>query len=169
MSATSRRLWPLALCALLGCGPRANEAPLDVAVEVDSVALDRASGSPVVILAEVSGRRALPIWIGIAEAHSIAAEMEHRRPPRPNTHDLAKRLVDRLDGAVQRVVVTELHDGTFYAVLFLAAHGQIFEIDARPSDAIALALRFGAPLFVRESLFDEAARVATPPRDEQST
>jgi hypothetical protein len=163
MPAASHLSSILALLAALACGPRSGPAPPEVPVEVDSVAVDRASGSPVVILEEVSGnRRALPIWIGFAEAHSIAAEMEHRRPPRPNTHDLAKQLVDRLEGAVERVVVTELRDGTFYAVLFLVAHGRVLEVDARPSDAIALALRFGAPLFVREPLFDEAAQTSPP-------
>jgi bifunctional DNase/RNase len=171
MAAARWCLLPLSVALLLGCGARGPAVdPHEVAVEVGSVAVDRASGSPVVILEEMAGdRRALPIWIGVAEAHSIAAEMEHRRGPRPNTHDLAKALVDQLDGAVLRVVVTELRDGTYYALLFLASHGEVFEIDARPSDAIALALRFGAPVYVREPLFEQALHATPPQADEHST
>lgn len=149
----------LALAAACGEGadaPSSAADPHDVAVEVASIGVDP-TGTPVVLLADRAGARSLPIWIGIPEAQSIAAEMEHRRPPRPNTHDLAKRLIDGLEGALERVVVTELRDGTYYAVIFLATRGRSIEVDARPSDAIALALRAGAPLFVREPLFQEAA------------
>jgi bifunctional DNase/RNase len=166
--ATPRCLFALALAALLGCGPEVASDLPEVPVEIDGIAVDRASGTPVVILEEISGPRALPIWIGVAEAQSIASEMEQRHPPRPNTHDLAKRLVDRLEGAVERVVVTELREGTYYAVVFLTSRGQVFEVDARPSDAIALALRFHAPVFVRETLFEEAERT-TPQTGERST
>jgi hypothetical protein len=167
--AAARRVLVSVVAALLACEERAPAERHEVAVEVESVAVDRASGSPVVILEEVAGSRALPIWIGFAEAHSIAAEMERRRPPRPNTHDLAKRLVDQLQGVVERVVVTELRNGTYYAVLLVAARGRVIEIDARPSDAIALALRCHAPLFVREALFEKAERAPPPDPDEQST
>lgn len=154
---------------LAACGDGGG-APLHadhVAVEVASVAVD-ASGTPVVLLADRDGARSLPIWIGLAEAHSIAAEMEHRRPPRPNTHDLAKRLIDDLEGAVERVVVTELRDGTYYAVIELSTRGRSLQVDARPSDAIALALRCGAPLFVREALFSAAADARERGADEQA-
>jgi len=154
----SLRLAPLLAALLAGCGD--GDGPLPgpqdlVAVEIASIGVD-ASGTPVVLLADRSGGRSLPIWIGLAEAHSIAAGMEHRRAPRPNAHDLAKRLIDDLEGALERVVVTDLRDGTYYAVIFLSAHGRSVEVDARPSDAIALALRCGAPLFVREALFRAA-------------
>jgi bifunctional DNase/RNase len=139
------------------CSAPAPELPPDVAVKVASIAVDP-TGSPVVILEESRGGRALPIWIGIAEARSIASEIERHRPPRPNSHDLTKRLVEGLDGVVERVVVTELRDGTYYALIFVSSRGQQIEIDARPSDAIALALRFDAPLLVREALFDAADR-----------
>jgi bifunctional DNase/RNase len=154
----SRRLLlaPLLAALAAGCGadPRSSAPAGDVAVQVASIAVDP-NGTPVVLLEDRNGARALPIWIGLAEAHSIAAEMEHRTPPRPNTHDLAKRLIDDLEGALERVVVTELRDGTYYAVIFLSTRGRRIEVDARPSDAIALALRCGAPLFVREALFAE--------------
>lgn len=139
----------------------------DVAVQVASIAVDP-SGTPVVLLADRGGDRSLPIWIGVAEAHSIAAEMEHRRPPRPNTHDLAKRLIDDLEGALERVVVTELREGTYYAVIVLSTRGRRIEVDARPSDAIALALRCGAPLYVREALFDTGDDAIPRAADERS-
>lgn len=165
-----RKLLPVApLLALLlaACSEDAPEPGADVAVEVGSIAVDP-SGSPVVLLEDRRGERSLPIWIGLAEAHSIAAEMEHRQLPRPNTHDLAKRLIDGLEGQLERVVVTELREGTYYAVIFLSAHGRRIEVDARPSDAIALALRFRAPLFVRERLFGDAGPVLPPTVDEQA-
>jgi bifunctional DNase/RNase len=157
------------LLALAACGEPARDASRDVAVEVGRVALDRASGAPVVVLEESGGDRSLPIWIGIAEAPSIASEMENHKPPRPNTHDLAKRLIDRLEGALQRVVVTDLRDGTYYAVLIVAVNGEVIEVDARPSDAIAIALRCGAPVFVREMLFEEASRASPSEGEERST
>jgi bifunctional DNase/RNase len=128
----------------------------DVAVEVRQVAFDPVSQSPVVILEETEGDRQLPIWIGVAEAQSIAQRLEAVELPRPNTHDLAKRLVEGLKGAVERVTVTELREGTYYAVIALRTAGDDVDIDARPSDAIALALRMAAPVFVREPLFESA-------------
>jgi bifunctional DNase/RNase len=151
----SLRLAPLLVALLAGCSEGTDPRVEDVAVEVASIAVDP-NGTPVVLLEDRSGERSLPIWIGLAEAHSIAAEMEHRRPPRPNTHDHAKRQIDDLEGALERVVVTDQRDGTYNAVIFLSTRGRRIEVDARPSDAIALALRCGAPLFVREALFSEA-------------
>jgi bifunctional DNase/RNase len=140
--------------ALAGCGGLDADSPREVAVRVGYVAMDPRSQSPVVVLEESEGERALPIWIGYAEARSIAAEIEHEPAPRPNTHDLAKRLIDGLEGNVERVVVTELREGTYFATLVLASRGKRVEIDSRPSDAIAIALRFDAPLYVRETLFE---------------
>ncbi|MCL4686449.1 bifunctional nuclease family protein [Myxococcota bacterium] len=151
----------------LACGAPAPEAIEDIVVRVSGVAVDR-TGSPVVILEEQDGGRALPIWIGVAEARSIASEIERLHPPRPNAHDLAKRLIESLDGAIERVVVTELRDGTYYARILVSAHGQRREVDARPSDAIALALRFDAPLLVREALFDDASREPGAPAEERA-
>ena len=156
-----------AIALLVACGGSSPDPAPDVAVKVARIAVDP-SGSPVVLLEEREGGRALPIWIGLAEAHSIAAEIEQRRPPRPNSHDLAKRLIEDLEGAVERVVVTELREGTYYAVIFLTARGQRLEVDARPSDAIALALRCGAPLFVREALFDDVERARRPAPEERA-
>jgi len=143
--------WVAVLLLFGACGGREAANP-DIAVKVDSVVLDERVGSPVVVLQEWEGERSLPIWIGLAEAQSIASEMENVRPERPNTHDLATRLIDGLQGKVERVVVTELRGGTYFATIFLRARGRTIEVDSRPSDAIAIALRTGAPLFARDDL-----------------
>ena len=142
-----------ALLALAACGG-AGDGPADVAVEVRFVTLDPVAQSPVIVLEERDGPRRLPIWIGLAEAQSIAQQLQEVEPPRPNTHDLAKRLVLGLEGAIERVTVTELREGTYYAVIALRANGKAVDVDSRPSDAIALALRMAAPVFVRAPLFD---------------
>jgi len=133
-----------------GVAPNGDE----VRVRVEGLALDDDAETPVVILVEEGGERRLPIWIGMAEAHSIAAELNEQEPPRPNSHDLAKRLIEGLEGVVRRIVVTELRDGVYYARIDLEQRGKIIPVDARPSDAIAIGLRLGAPLFVRAVLFE---------------
>jgi bifunctional DNase/RNase len=153
----------LALLALLvvthaGCSGSEPPAVEDILVEVSMVALD-SHRSPVLILHDERGDRHLPIWIGAAEAQSITLEIEKYEARRPNAHDLANRVIQGLDGEIIRVVVTELRAGTYYAALFLRTNGQTVEVDSRPSDAIAIALRAGAPIFVRAPLFDEATDV----------
>ncbi len=128
-------------------------SPDEVPVQVGRVVLDQRN-LPVVILEEQNGPRWLPIWIGPAEARSIAIEMEDQTSPRPNTHDLAKRVIDGLHGEVVRVVVTELRNATYFATLALRVRGDVVVIDSRPSDAIAIALRVEAPIFVRAPLFE---------------
>jgi bifunctional DNase/RNase len=140
--------------AAMACDRAPPALETEVPVTLDRVAIDD-HDSPVIVLEEEGGPRWLPIWIGLAEAHSIALEMEQRRLPRPNTHDLARSVIREMKGRVARVVVTELRGGTYYAILNLDVGGEQVEVDARPSDAIAIALRDGAPIFVRESLFDE--------------
>jgi bifunctional DNase/RNase len=152
-----RTRFPLLILALgaLACSGASAPPRDDVAVVVGMVTIDPMSKTPVVILEEQRGGRRLPIWIGVNEARAIAQRLEDVTPPRPNTHDLAKRLVEGLDGAVERVTVTELRESTYYAVIALRVGEARIEIDSRPSDAIALALRTAAPVFVREGLFDE--------------
>ncbi len=144
----------LAACFTAACSQE-PEPPLlrDVPVSVDRIAIDD-QGVPVVVLEEEGGPRWLPIWIGSAEARSIALEIEERTSPRPNSHDLARAMIRGLDASVERVVVTELRAGTYYAVLEVAIGDRVVEIDARPSDSIAIALRDGAPIFVRAKLFE---------------
>jgi hypothetical protein len=161
------RALTFALVALAACG-RGAAGPADVAVEVRFVTLDPVAQSPVIVLEERDGSRRLPIWIGLAEAQSIAQQLEAVEPPRPNTHDLAKKLVLGLEGALERVTVTELREGTYYAVIALRANGRAVEVDSRPSDAIALALRMAAPVFVRATLFETRAPESGPFESEAS-
>lgn len=144
------------------CAGRDAVPPDDVLVRVDRVVLD-ANHAPVLVLEERDGPRWLPIWIGTAEAHSIALQIEERSSPRPNTHDLAQRVIRGLEGTVERVVVTELERGTYFAVLSLRTGDRVVEIDSRPSDAIAIALRTEAPVFVRARLFTETGDDLEPP------
>ncbi len=150
----NRRTLALLLAVLVSsCSPGPEPDP-EVAVRVEAVTLDPHSNSPVLVLGELEGSRRLPIWIGFSEARSIASVLENQSQPRPNTHDLAKRLIDQLEGRVERVVVTRLTEEIYYALIVVNAQGRIVEVDARPSDAIAIGLRYEAPLFVREAVFE---------------
>lgn len=157
----ARRPTGLLLLALaLGCGGTEVPPPPsdEVLVHVGAVILAHVE-TPVVILEEENGPRALPIWIGRAEALSIASQISRQPPPRPNFHDMAQRLLQQLEADVERVVVTQLRNGTYYAILHLRANERHIEIDVRPSDGIAMALRTEAPILVRASVFEEAGEV----------
>src|SRR5712664_1187722 len=147
------------MIAVLACTAAAHART--VAVEVAGMALDLATGSPVVRLVEKGdskSARELPIWIGPFEAQAIAIEMQGVPAPRPMTHDLMKQLVERLGGKLVRVEIGELRDNTYFATLHLQRPGEKeLTVDARPSDAIALALRFHGPILVAEELFARAA------------
>lgn len=132
-----------------------------VPVEVMRLGLDRTSNTYVVILRELDGTRVLPIWIGQPEAESIVIEMHHIRRDRPLTHDLCKQLVVQLGATLRRVDITRVASGTYYAELHLASRDGGVTVDARPSDSIAIALRFGAPIFAEESLLDTAVVTQT--------
>ncbi len=136
-------------------------------VLVDILGLSPSPSSPgayALILKETEGDRRLPIIIGQFEAQAIALELEGIRPPRPLTHDLVKNVLDSLGNSLSDVLISELREGTFYARLNLEGNSISHEIDARPSDAIAIAIRFGAPIYVAESVMEEAATV--PDKDE---
>lgn len=126
---------------------------------VKGLTLDPLTNLPVVILKDVEGNRALPIWIGSFEANAIALEMERVTPPRPMTHDLIRNILEGLKAKVSRIVVNDLRDNTYYAVIFLSVNDTEVAIDARPSDAIALALRVKAPIFVAEKVIREAKSI----------
>ena len=133
-----------------------------VEVTVARLGLDATSSAFVVVLEEVKGERALPIWIGRPEAEAIAAQLNGVKRERPMTHDLAQQIVIGLGGLLRRVQVTKVHDGTYHAELHLTRAGQAVIVDSRPSDALALALRLEAPIFVAESLFaDESDESST--------
>lgn len=121
--------------------------------KVEGLALDMTTNSPVVILAPSTIEKVLPIWIGHAEAWGIAMELSGVKPRRPMTYDLLRTVIRSMGGTVDRVEITELVEQTFYARIYLQANGKTFEIDARPSDSIALALKANARIFVNEQLF----------------
>ena len=146
----------LGLVAVLGC--RAAAPPgAEVEVDVRNVGFDHDAGLPVVILQAREGGRILPIWIGNAEAQAIAMEMQKVAPPRPMTHDLVKRILDSTGVALRRVRITDLKEQTFFARLVLDHGGREIEVDSRPSDAIALALRCACPILVSRALLEGAA------------
>ncbi len=124
-----------------------------VEVVVSRLGLDASSQAFVVVLEEKGGERALPIWIGRPEAEAIAAHLNQVKRERPMTHDLAQSIINGLGGLLRRVQVTRVLEGTFFAEMHFNKGGQPVVIDARPSDAIALALRLGAPIFVADTLF----------------
>jgi len=130
-----------------------GEAMIEVAVK--ALVLDERTHVPVVLLKEKDGERILPIWIGPAEASAIAIALEDVEPQRPLTHDLLLSVIEGLRGAVQKVVVTELKDSTFYARIFIRGEGGVATVDARPSDSVALALRARAPIFVASMVFEQ--------------
>lgn len=123
-----------------------------VEVEVMRLGLDRASNSYVVILQEKGGSRLLPIWIGPSEAESIVIEMNKLKRERPLTHDLCKNLITAMGGTLRRVHITKVENRTFYAELHIARSTGAVSVDARPSDSIAIALRFSAPIFAEDNL-----------------
>lgn len=126
-----------------------------VEVVVSRLGVDAASQAFVLVLEEKDGERSLPIWIGRPEAEAIAAHLNEVKRERPMTHDLAQSIIGALGGLLRRVQVTRVHNGTYFAELHLTRGGQPIIVDSRPSDAIALALRVGAPIFVADPLFTE--------------
>jgi len=116
---------------------------------------------PVIVLGERAGQRVLPIWVGMFEANAIYLQMEHVQPPRPMTHDLLRTVIADLEGLVERVVVCDLKDNTFYATIHIRTPRAKLAVDARPSDAIALALRTGSPIFVEETVIQNARSAET--------
>jgi len=129
----------------------------DVLMAVKGLMLDPGSNVPIVILQDESGEKTLPIWIGTFEANAIAMHLEEVTPPRPMTHDLLAGLLGDLQATLHRVLICDLRDNTFFAQLSIESEGAPeVEMDARPSDAIALALRLGTPIYVRQSVLDKA-------------
>jgi hypothetical protein len=125
---------------------------MEVEMKIRGLVMDPVTNMPIVILKDVKGPAVLPIWVGIYEANAIALEIEKVTTPRPMTHDLLKNLVMGLEARVQKVVVSELRDDTFYALIWLEKDGQMISIDCRPSDALALALRMDCPIFVEDEV-----------------
>jgi len=130
-------------------------------MELLGIELERPPNIPCLLLREADGdHRVLPIFIGGPEATAIALALEEVETPRPMTHDLMKDLLDELGARIERVVVTELRDATFYADIVVSIAGTVHSVSARPSDAVALAVRYGAPVFAEEGVLEEAGRTA---------
>ena len=137
-----------------------------VEMKVRGLALDPVSNMPIIILRDEDDKRSLPIWVGIFEANAIALQLENVATPRPMTHDLLRNMISELDARVTRVVINDLRDSTFFAQIRILTGGKTLEVDARPSDAIALALRTEAPIFVAQSVLDQAQTI-TPDSEDQ--
>jgi uncharacterized protein len=123
---------------------------MEVEMTIRGLLMDPVTQTPIVLLKDVGGDSVLPIWVGVPEASAIQLEMEKVSTPRPMTHDLLKNVLTGLEAQVHKVVVTELREDTFYAVIWLERAGEVISIDSRPSDALALALRVDCPIFVEE-------------------
>ena len=133
-----------------------SEPSPSIRMEIKGLILDPSSKTPIVLLHDEATNRYLPIWIGVFEANAIALRIEGIEPPRPLTHDLLHTSLEVLACKVDRVTISDLKDNTFYAVVSLISPSGEFLVDSRPSDAIALALRAEAPIFVREAVLDSA-------------
>ena len=134
---------------------------MEVEMKIRGLMMDPVTNMPIVVLKDINGNAILPIWVGIYEANAIALEIEKVSTPRPMTHDLIKVLLLGLDTGIRKVVVSELKDDTFYAVIWLDKGGELISIDSRPSDALALALRLDCPIYVDDSVLKNSKASAS--------
>jgi len=129
---------------------------MDIEVRIRGLMMDPATNMPIVVLKDVGSDTVMPIWVGIFEANAIAIEIEKVAAPRPMTHDLTRNLMRHMNAQLEKIVITELKDDTFFATLWIRQDGQMMTLDARPSDAIALALRADCPIYVAEHVMQSA-------------
>jgi len=129
-------------------------------MKIRGLMVDPVTNTPIVILRDTSSNSILPIWVGVYEANAIALEIEKVTTPRPMTHDLIKNLLTGVEATVHKVVVSELKDETFYAVIWLEQNGELISVDSRPSDALALALRLDCPIYVEEQVLQNSRSAA---------
>jgi bifunctional DNase/RNase len=129
---------------------------MEIEMKIRGLMMDPVTNMPIVILKDVSGNAILPIWVGIYEANAIALEIEKVSTPRPMTHDLIKTLLLGLHASVRKVVVNELKEDTFYAMIWLEKNGELISVDSRPSDALAVALRLDCPIYVEDSVLQSS-------------
>ena len=132
---------------------------MQIEMTIKGLMVDPITNTPIVILRDKDGQKVLPIWVGIFEANAIALQIENIATPRPMTHDLLRNVIHDLKAEVLKIVVCDLQENTFYALIYLELNGGTVAIDARPSDAIALALRTRAPIFVEDTVIDNAKTV----------
>lgn len=136
---------------------------MQIEMVIKGLMIDPITNMPIVILRDKTGERVLPIWVGAFEANAIALQIENVATPRPMTHDLLRNVIHDLKASVQKIVVSDLKENTFYALIHLLVNGEPLAVDARPSDAIALALRTSAPIYVEDSVIDHARSVDLAP------
>lgn len=129
---------------------------MEIEMKIRGLMMDPVTNMPIVILKDVNGNTILPIWVGIYEANAIALEIEKVSTPRPMTHDLIKTLLLGLNAIVRKVVVNELKEDTFYAMIWLERNGELISVDSRPSDALAVALRLDCPIFVEDAVLNSS-------------
>ena len=123
---------------------------------IKGLILDPVNNSPIVILQDKDETVVIPIWIGIFEANAIAIEMEHIETPRPMTHDLIKSLLGHLSAEIEKIVINDLRENTYYAEIYLQSEGRMIIVDSRPSDALAIAVRVKAPIFVNQNVIEKS-------------
>lgn len=140
-----------------------------IEMKVEGLTLDPLTNMPIIILKDLSSDKALPIWVGYFEANAIALEIEQVSTPRPMTHDLLKSLIQNMKAEVNHILVSELKDNTFYAIISLVYGDITLTIDSRPSDAIALALRTKSPIFVEEKVIEDAKSLDLPDPEKTKT
>jgi bifunctional DNase/RNase len=126
-------------------------------MKIKGLMIDPVSSMPIIVLKDLSGEAVLPIWVGIFEANAIAMQLEKIVSPRPMTHDLLRNVIEELQGRVERVVITDLRENTFFALIHVSRNGKSVAIDARPSDAMALALRSNVPILVEEIVLEKSS------------
>src|ERR1700720_3664793 len=141
---------------------------MEVEMKIRGLLMDPVTNTPIVILRDSGNETVLPIWVGIYEANAIALEIEKVTTPRPMTHDLIKNVLTGLDARVHKVVVNELRDDTFFAVIWMEREGRVISVDSRPSDALALALRVDCPIYVEEEVL-KTSKVASTTADRISS
>ncbi len=132
---------------------------MQVEMTIKGLMVDPVTNMPIIILRDQEGQRVLPIWVGVFEANAIALQIENIATPRPMTHDLLRNVITDLKAQVRKIVVSDLKENTFYALIYLTVNGDTVAVDARPSDAIALALRVRAPIFVEDAVIDNAKKL----------
>ena len=132
---------------------------MEIQMTIKGLMIDPVTNMPIIVLRDQEGQRLLPIWVGVFEANAIALQIENVQTPRPMTHDLLRNVISDLEAQVQRVVVCELKDNTFYATIYLQSGSRTLTVDARPSDAIALALRTRSPIYVEEAVIQNARAI----------
>jgi uncharacterized protein len=133
---------------------------MEVEMKIRGLMVDPVTNMPIVVLKDVNGNAILPIWVGVYEANAIALEIEKVATPRPMTHDLIRNLLFGLEAGVRKVVVSDLKDDTFFAVIWVERNGEMISVDSRPSDALAIALRLDCPIYVEETVLKTSKTIA---------